>query len=39
MTDYASSPFRLKVKEALDKKWFKPELNKIKKHVSVTISV
>ena len=38
--DYASSSFRLKVKEALHIKWLKPELNKQKKHVvSITISV
>ena len=37
--DYASSSFRLKVKEALHIKWPKPDLNKQKEHVSITISV
>ena len=37
--DCASSPFRLKVKEALHINWLKPDLNKQKEHVSITISV
>ena len=37
--DYASFPFRLKVKEALHINWLKPDLNKQKEHMSVTISV
>ena len=37
--DYASSPFRLKVMEALHINWLKPDLNKQKEHVSITISV
>ena len=37
--DYASSPFRLKVKEALHINWLKPNLNKQKEHVRNTISV
>ena len=39
VTDYASSPFRLKVKEALHINWLKPDLNKQKEHVNITISV
>ena len=34
--DYASSPFRLKVKEALHINYLKPDLNKQKEHVSIT---
>ena len=34
--DYASSPFRLNVQEALHIKWLKPDLNKQKEHVSIT---
>ena len=37
--NYASSPFRLKVKEALHINWLKPDLNKQKEHVNITISV
>ena len=37
--DYASSPFRWKVKEALHINWLKFDLNKQKEHVSITISV
>ena len=37
--DYASSPFRLKVKEVLQINWLKPDLNKQKEHVSITILV
>ena len=37
--DYASSPFRLKVKGALLTNWLKRDLNKQKEHVSITISV
>ena len=37
--DYASSPFRVKVKEALHINWLKPDLKKQKEHVSITISV
>ena len=39
VNDYASSPFRLKVKEALHINWLKLNLNKQKEHVSITISV
>ena len=39
VTDYASSSFRLKVKEALDINWLNPDLNKQKEHVSITTSV
>ena len=37
--NYASSPFRLKVKEALHINWLKPDLNKQKEDVNITISV
>ena len=37
--DSGSSPFRLKLKEALHITWLKPNLNKQKEHVSITISV
>ena len=37
--DYASSPLRLKVKEALHINLLKPDLNKQKEHVNITISV
>ena len=37
--DSASSSFRLKLKEALHIMWLKPNLNKQKEHVSVTILV
>ena len=37
--DYASSLFRLKVKEALHINWLKPHLNKQKEHLSITIPV
>ena len=37
--DFASSPFRLKVKEALDSDWLKPDLNEQKEHINITISV
>ena len=37
--DYASSPFRLKIKEALHINWLKPGLNKQKEHANITISV
>ena len=37
--DYPSSPFRLKVKEALRINWLNPDLNKQKEHVNVTISL
>ena len=37
--DYASSPFRLKVKEALHINWLKPDLNKQKEQVNITISI
>ena len=37
--DYTSSPFWLKVKEALHINWRKPEPNKQKEHASITISV
>ena len=37
--DYASFPFRLKVKEALHINWLKSSLNKQKEHVNITISV
>ena len=37
--DYASTPFRLKVKGTLHINWLKPDLNKQKEHVSITISV
>ena len=37
--DYASFPFRLKVKEALNINWLKSSLNKQKEHVNITISV
>ena len=37
--DYASSPFRLKVKEALHINWLKSDLNKRKEHVSITVLV
>ena len=37
--DHASSPFRLKVKEALHIQWLKPVLNKQQKHVSITTSI
>ena len=37
--DHASSSFRLKLKEVLHITWLKPELNKQKDHVSITISV
>ena len=33
---YASSPFRLKIKEALHINWLKPDLNKQKEHVRGT---
>ena len=39
VTDYVSTPFRLKVKEALHINWLKPDLNKQKEHVNITISV
>ena len=37
--DYASSPFKLKVKEALHIDRPKPDVNKEKESVSITISV
>ena len=37
--DYASSPFRLKIKEALHINWLKPDLNKQKEHARITILV
>ena len=37
--DYASSPFRLKIKDALHINWLKPDLNKQKEHARITISV
>ena len=37
--DYPSSPFRLKVKEALHINWLNPDLNKQKEHVNITISL
>ena len=37
--DYASSPFRLKVKEVLHINWLMPDLNKQKEYVRITISV
>ena len=37
--DSASSPFRLKLKEALHIAWLKPNLNKQKEHVSIIILV
>ena len=37
--DYASTPLRLKVKKALHINWLKPDLNKQKEHVRITISV
>ena len=37
--DYASTPFRLKVKEALHINWLNPDLNKQKENVSITISL
>ena len=37
--DYASSRFRLKIKEALHINWQKPDLNQQKEHVNITISV
>ena len=39
VTHYASTPFRLQVKEALHINWLKPDLNKQKEHVNITISV
>ena len=36
---YASSTFRLKIKEALHINWLMPDLNKQKGHVNITISV
>ena len=37
--DFAYSPFRLKLKEALHMTWLKPNLNKQKEHENITISV
>ena len=38
VVDYASSPFRLNVKEALHINWLKPDLNKQKENINITIS-
>ena len=37
--DSASTPFRLKLKEAMHIIWKKPSLNKQQKHVSISITV
>ena len=37
--DFASSSFRLKIKEAIHIGWEKPSLNKQVKHVSMNISI
>ena len=37
--NYSSSPFSLKVKETLKITWLKPDKNKQKEHVNITISV
>ena len=37
--DFASTPFRLKLKEAMHIIWKKPPLNKQQKHVNVSITV
>ena len=37
--DSASTPFRLKLKEAMHIIWKKPSLNKQQKHVSFSITV
>ena len=34
-----STPFKLKLKEAMHIIWIKPSLNKLQKHVSISISV
>ena len=34
-----STPFRLKLKEAMHRTWKKPSLNKQHKHVSISITV
>ena len=36
--DYAPSPFRLKTKEVLHINWLKPDLNKEREQVNITIS-
>ena len=37
--DSASTPFKLKLKEAMHIIWKKPSLNKQQKHVSISITV
>ena len=37
--DSVSTPFRLKLKEVMHIIWKKPSLNKLQKHVSISITV
>ena len=37
--DSASTPFKLKLKEAMHISWKKPSLNKQQKHVSISVTV
>ena len=39
IVDFAATPFRLKLKEAMHVIWKKPSLNKQQKHVSISVTV